>query len=605
MSNAMILRGPDEGGVFIDGNVGLAHRRLSIIDLSTGSQPMYSADGQCVIVFNGEIYNFKEIKAELQKEGVAFATTSDTEVLLNGYLHWGIDKLLSGIDGMFAFAIYDKRVGKAFLARDRYGEKPLYYIQEEGSFKFASELKALSEDLKGRGIDTMGLNMFLSLTYIPAPYTIYKGVKKMRPGTYLVISQDAKVESHVYYDIAEETQAPDESISYEEAVKRVRETVMDSVRQRMISDVPMGAFLSGGIDSSVVCCAMNALSQEPINTFSIGFEEKEYDESDRALTVARHIQSRHTQYTLHYNDVLEALDDIILYYDEPFGDSSAIPSYVVAKKAKEKVKMVLTGDAADEIFGGYEKYLIHYYSQRYGALPGFVRNAVKWGVCHCPYNPHTAGIIRKASKVINNFECSPFDSWFNLLCLGMPDVQRKDLLQEHLYEDFRPFYRQRYDRLQALTPFQREQVCDIQGVLEGDMFPKVDRACMHVSLENRTPFIDKRIVKLALSLPDSYKINGRIKKRILRDAFADILPPEILHLTKSGFGVPVDYWLKHELKEDMERLIAEDFIREQGIFEYDTVKQLYEDHLSGKVSHKGVLWNIYVFQKWYTQKYVK
>jgi asparagine synthase (glutamine-hydrolysing) len=603
MADAMVLRGPDEWGEYVDGHIGLAHRRLSIIDLTTGSQPMFSPDKQCVIVFNGEIYNFQEIRAQMEKEGVAFVTTSDTEVLLNGYLHYGIDKLLSLVDGMFAFAIYDRRLQKVFLARDRFGEKPLYYIAKEDSFQFASELKAFHPSSKTFEIDPVGLNLYMSLLYIPAPYTIYQGIRKLEQGTYLEITPDCHVTQHVYYDLIAETKRPDPTMSYEDAKQRLRELMFDSVKHRMVADVPMGAFLSGGLDSSVICCVMSQLSKEPINTFSIGYREKEYDETDRALAVSRHIHSNHTQFTLKFEDVLPILDDTLVYYDEPFSDPSEVPTYVVAKLAREKVKVVLTGDTADELFGGYPKYHNWQMLKDFRAVPSAVRSLIGLGVKCLPKTSKTATLKRNAQRMVEYARMSESDAYFSSMCRGGSDSYRTRLIRPTYYRELRPLFRDRYARFDQMSTFQKESVWDVLTLLEGQMIPKVDRACMHVSLENRIPFLDRRLVEFAMSLPDHFKIQGKEMKRILWDAFEDILPTEILKLPKKGFGVPIDHWLKNELRADFERLTSREYLDAQGIFNYDVVHQMFEDHLRGLCNNMLYLWNIYVFQKWYSKVY--
>jgi asparagine synthase (glutamine-hydrolysing) len=420
-----------------------------------------------------------------------------------------------------------------------------------------------------------------------------------------VISEDCKVEPHRYYDIYAETSCPDETISYEEAKKRVRELVYDSVKLRMISDVPMGTFLSGGLDSSIVSCVMSQLSKAPINTFSIGYEEKEYDESDRALAVSKHIKSNHTQFTLHYNDVLDSIDDIISYYDEPFSDQSAIPTYMVAKLASQKVKVVLTGDTADEIWGGYGKYNKFKMVCKCAEYPAFARNLLDWGLNLCPKIPQTASKIRSARKMLAYAKLSESDAYYSLNCGGSPDSYRAQMLKGEYYRDVRPVLGERYCTFNHFSNFQKQSVWDIVTQLEGQMLQKVDRACMHVSLENRTPFLDKRLVKLALSLPDSYKMDGYDMKKILWDTFSDILPVEILRLPKKGFGVPVANWLKNELRSDFEKLTSKEFLEEQGIFDYEYVHRLFTDHLTELVSNGQALWNIYVFQKWYNRWVLK
>ena len=599
MSDRMILRGPDESGVFIDKNIGLAHRRLSIIDIETGNQPMTIDNGNIVIVFNGEIYNFQEIREELKTHGCFFTTKSDTEVVVQAYKQYGLKKCLELLEGMYAFAIYDKNIGKVYIVRDRLGEKPLLYYKDKEYFYFASELKAFDPSLKKFTIDKMALNLFMSILYIPAPYTIYNEVHKLMPGHYIEFSKEGNLEIKPYYDVTKEKIiASDES--YESAKKKLRQMVESAVKSRMVSDVPMGAFLSGGIDSSIVSAVMSKLSDTPINTFSIGFEQKEYDETERAQILAKHIGSNHTQFMLHYDDVLSILDEIITYYDEPYGGSSAIPAYYVAKLAAQKVKVVLTGDCADELFGGYDKYLADYYTRKYKKIPAFFRMSFEWIIKHIPANSSTNIFLRKAKKVINGSKHTGFELYYDFLCTGFNDEERYELIKNTEYVSIMESYKELYDRIDpSFTYLQKQQLMDIGRVLEGQMFVKVDKACMHCSLENRAPFIDSRIMKYALAMKDEFKIKGKDKKHILKEAFRDLLPDETLGFSKRGFGLPVDHWLKNELKEEMLRMCSKDFLEKQGLFNYEYIKSLIDEHLSGRENHKNKLWNLFVFQKWY------
>ena len=606
MSNNMILRGPDAKGIYINEKVGLAHQRLSIIDLATGSQPMEIDNGNIIISYNGEVYNYKEIKSKLEEEGVEFYTTSDTEVVAQAYRKYGLIKCLELIDGMFAFAIYDKNKHIVYIVRDRYGEKPLYYLRNKDSILWASELKAFEPEKQGFTIDKTALNMFMSFSYIPAPYSIYKEIRKVLPGHYLEISENGETAEHQYYKVYDEIQEEATKPKEAEAVAHVRELITDSIKKRMVSDVPMGAFLSGGIDSSIVCCVMAELSEKPINTFSIGFKEKAYDESERAEIIVKKIKSNHTKYVLDYKDVIDILDDIILYYDEPFGDSSAIPSYYVAKLAAKKVKVVLTGDCADELFGGYEKYLAEYYVKKYKKVPQILRLPFEFLVKWCPETSATSNYLRMIKKVIRNSNESGFDLYYNMMCMGFSENARRALFKEDSYVDIKGIYQKRYEKIPTNLSFlQKEQVMDIEGVLEGDMFPKMDRACMHNSIENRAPFLDRRIVRTALNLSDNLKINGKNKKYILKEAFKHLLPPQTIKFRKSGFGVPVDFWLRNELRGEMERFLAKDFIEKQGLFNYNYITKIFEEHSKGKNNHKGELWNFFVFQKWYTKIYMQ
>lgn len=599
MIDRMAQRGPDGVGLFVDDYVGLAHRRLSIIDVSSGAQPITIDDGYITIVYNGEVYNFHEIKTALEQQGATFKTNSDTEVIAVAYQNYGIEKCLSLLQGMFAFAVYDKRKGTVIIARDSYGVKPLYYRMDNDTFLFASELKAFAPSLKDYRICRKALNMFLTLSYIPSPYTIYEGIHKLMPGHYMVIDADGTINIEQYFKVIDLVEARDNN-DYESCKKELRELVFNSVKKRLVSDVPVGAFLSGGIDSSIVTCVMSKLQKEPVKTFSIGYEEQDYDESDRAELVAQHIGAEHHKYILRYDDVLKAIDDIILYYDEPYGDSSAIPSYYVAKQASQEVKVVLTGDCADELFGGYEKYLVEYYVNKYKKIPGFLRALFESCVELIPINRYTNHLLRKIGKVVRSSKMTGFDLYYSMLCIGFADDMRKRLLKPEHYEDIKRDYQEEFDCLDSkLTFLQKEQMMDLGKMLEGQMFPKVDRACMHCSLENRAPFIDKEIVRIALNIPDSFKINGKNKKRVLKDAFKGVLPKQTLGFPKKGFDVPVDYWFRNELKEELCQLLSKGFIESQGIFDYVFVNGLLQDHLSRKKNHKELLWNLFVFQKWY------
>lgn len=599
MCQRMVLRGPDHQEVWgTQHGVTLGHCRLAILDLNTGNQPMTSGDKKVVIVFNGEIYNFLDIRQELEeKNHYHFATTSDTEVIIGGYQTWGIDGILSRLEGMFAFALFDIEKDEIFIARDKFGEKPLYYYTKGGELYFASELKAFDADLNKFTLDIEAANFYFALGYIPAPYCIYKEIRKLEPGHYMHINTSRDVTTHLYYALKDHISRNTDS--FDAACQRIRDLVNDSVRQRMIADVPMGAFLSGGVDSSIICCTMPKYSNEQFDTFSIGFDESEYDESNRAKIVADKINSKHHLHILKFEDVVDSIDDIIGYYDEPFGDSSAIPSYYVAMLAHKDVKAVLTGDSADEIFAGYEKYLGRYYADKYKHTPKVFQKLVGFAAEHTPITQKTSPWLRKANKLINTAKESDFDIYYNLMCLGFPDYRRKELLKGDSFHDVRDKVKAVYDECPNQEPLDKEQYCDVRIVLEGCMFPKVDRACMHNSLENRTPFLDSRIVEYALSIKPEYRLNGKNKKVILKEAFKEFLPEKTTHFSKRGFGAPTDYWFKNDLREEMVKLINRDFIEDQGIFNYEYLQTLFDDHLSGKENNKAQLWNIYVFQKWY------
>jgi len=604
MCSRLMLRGPDDGGTYCHRHIALGHRRLSIIDLQTGDQPMHSDDGSVVVVFNGEIYNFVQLRQELLAKGMRFRTSSDTEVLINGYLAYGIDEILHRMEGMFAFALYDNKNEKLFLARDKFGEKPLYYSENSDAFWFASELKAFPPEVLGSAIDPVGLNYFFTLTYIPAPYTIYKNVKKLEAGHYLVFENGCLSKPIPYFDLAVFAGNLPPINDFEEAKKLVHDLVSRSVTDRMISEVPLGAFLSGGIDSSIVVALMAKTGKSPINTFTIGFREKSYDESQRAALIAAKAGSNHVVQYLDYKDVVDCVDEIILHYDEPFGDSSAIPSFFVAKLAAEQVKVVLTGDCADELFGGYEKYLAGYYAAKFNRLPGPLKNIAKKIIYNLPHNRLTNVLLRKAKKVINNADLNNFDLHYSLMALGFCDDERRNLLKPQWQYDIKPEIEKVYNAAPGLHPLEISQFTDMKLVLEGDMFVKTDRVCMKNSLESRAPFIDTRIVETVFRIPAEFKIKGKNKKYILKEAFRDLLPNQTLGFRKKGFGVPIDYWLKNELRPELERLLSKDLIEKQGLFSYPFIERLLVEHQTGRENHKSKLWNLYVFQKWYQKRFM-
>lgn len=604
MCDRIVVRGPDAEGFFVEDSIGLGHRRLSVIDLATGSQPMFDTSGQIVIVFNGEIYNFQSLRDELIQLGYSFQTTSDTEVLINGYKQYGIKGLLDRIEGMFAFALYDRNTGKVFVARDKFGEKPLYYYDDSQQIVFASELKAFDEQIQ-KQIDPIGLNLFFTLTYIPAPYTIYKDVRKLPAGSYMEIGKKGSFEIHAYYDVLQKISTKERYQDFSKAQEDLKHLLYTSVKERMIADVPIGAFLSGGIDSSIIASVMAQISDKPINTFSIGFKEKEYDESDRAQLVADKIKSNHTVHYLDYNDVVSFVDDIILYYDEPFGDSSAIPSYYVAKLARQKVTVVLTGDCADELFGGYEKYLAQWYVSKLKKLPASMKWFMRTFISLVPHTRLTNSFLRKAKKVVNNIDCSDFDLHYSLMSLGFNDAERKNLLLSSNFAEVKSEVEKVYNKYTAGESLEKGFYTDLKVVLEGDMLVKVDRVCMKNSLEARVPFLDSKIVEAAYTMPVDYKIKGKEKKYILKETFKDLLPEETVNFSKKGFGVPVDYWFKNELRDELGKLLDKELIIRQNIFNYDVIKKLWDEHMSGKENHKGKLWNLYVFQKWYLSKIEK
>jgi asparagine synthase (glutamine-hydrolysing) len=607
MTDRLSSRGPDDQGFFMDSNVNLGHRRLSIIDLSSGHQPMFSEDESVVIVFNGEIYNYRSLRDELIRSGHSFRTESDTEVIIKGYEVYGIRGIIERLEGMFAFALFDRKSKTVFIVRDRFGEKPLYYLHNENGFYFASELKALIPFLQDSVIDKEALNLYLTLTYIPAPFTIYKNIKKLPAGSFLKIEPgDVSINIEEYYSLKTVIQLGKGYDSYEAAKKDLRDLMFHSVNERMISDVPLGAFLSGGIDSSIVSAIMSRQSCHPINTFSIGFKEKSYDESERAALVAKHINSNHTLHIIDHNDLLKIADDVVDYFDEPFGDSSSLPSFMVAKKAREKVTVVLTGDCADELFGGYEKYLGHYYAKKYKALPSVIRSLLKLIISSIPHSSKTNHFLRKVKKILTNADLNPFDLHYNLMSLGFNDNERGAILRQPFHTEIKPFIKKLYDSIPAGKDLMDKGFyTDVMTVLEGDMLAKVDRMCMANSLEARVPFLDSKIVTASFRMPVNYKIQGTSKKKILKDTFKYLLPKEVFKFSKKGFGVPIALWFRNELKNEIEQALERSRLEEQEIFDANEVQKMLTEHITGKENHASKLWCLYVFQKWYHKNILK
>lgn len=602
-TDTLNLRGPDSGGYYFKSPLGLGHRRLSIIDLSTGNQPMFSEDKNLILVFNGEIYNFLALKKELQSLSYTFNTSSDTEVILKAYQEWGLKGCLNRLEGMFAFSLWDENIKKLFVVRDRFGEKPLYYTKNEQGFFFASELKALYEHYSKDKLSKMGLNLFFSLSYIPAPYTIYEDVLKLEPGNYLEITQNGDFVIKQFYNlkrIVQENQN-NQILDYEVAKKQLRDLLFTSVEERMISDVPLGSFLSGGIDSSIVSAIMAKISPEPIKTFSIGFKEKEYDESERAALVANHIGSEHTLHILGHEDLLAVVDETLAYFDEPFGDSSAIPSMMVAKKAREKVTVVLTGDCADELFGGYDKYLGKHYAEKYASYPSFVRTIFEKGVQWIPHNNYTNHTLRKVKKVIKAASLTPENRYLSLSSLGFQKTEKNDLLNDTFQEDVSIEILKQFNSLGISDELTQTFYSDIHLVLEGDMLAKVDRACMINSLEARVPFLDSKIVDFSFKLPHEFKIQGTNKKRILKETFSDLLPEETMNFSKKGFGIPIRLWFQNELKTELLDLLNKELLQLQNIFNLEYIQKLIDEHMSNQENHASKLWQLYVFQKWYNK----
>ena len=596
MNEQIIHRGPDDEGLFADELCSLGMRRLSIIDIAGGNQPIWNPDHTKVIVYNGEIYNFKILRDELIKAGYSFRTNSDTEVILLGYEEYGV-RFLNKLEGMFAFAIYDLNEKKWILARDRTGEKPLYYHIDSEKAIFASELKSITATgLVKKEIDTTALSQYFQLTYIPAPLTIFSGVKKLLPGNYMEITDDGKVTIKQYWSLVSEI---DPSIGYETYKQKLRESLISSVEKRMISDVPIGAFLSGGFDSSIVVGIMSLLSPGKINTFTVSFDDKIYDESKLADLVAKKNKTNHTVLNITEEEILENIPALLNNIDEPFADSSLIAVNAISKKARDYVKVVLTGDGGDELFAGYNKYLLPYYGNKYKKIPRLLRR----GVIEKSLNllPSKSYRVMGIRKVINACGLDEVEQIRYMMSLGFKPDELKNLIPG-INTETMGFISEQYSLLKDADAQTRTQYVDVKSVLEGDMLPKVDRASMFASLETRVPMLDSKVIELAFNTPTEYKIKGKNRKIILKDTFRDLLPDELFHAPKHGFGVPVSDWLENSLKDQLFEYADEEFLLNQGLFQPEFIKQVIDEHMAHKIDRFSTLWSFYVFQNWYKRE---
>ena len=559
------------------------------------NKSVFNEKKSIAIIFDGEIFNSKTLKGELNIN----ENKTDVELVIHAYEQWGIEVLLNKLDGAYAFSINDIAKETIYIVRDKFGIKPLYYFQDKTGLYAASTLKLLTKHSFPKIISKEGLNLFFSLTYIPAPYTIYDNVFKLPAGNYITIHND-HADIKAYYRL--EDHITPSTLTFEEAKERLNQMLCDSVKNLLKDDVTTGAFLSGGMDSSLVVGLMSQFStKKPVQTFSIGYKENEFDESSQAQLVSNAFNTKHTVHFLEYADVKEELDDIIDYFNEPFGDMSAIPTYYVAKLAKEKVNAVLGGDGPDEIFGGYNKYLSEYYSEKYLLIPKPVRYLFEKTIGLLPDKLERISLIRKIKKLIINATLSKFEFIYQSMCMGCSDKERLQLMKPEFYADIKPFFEKTYNRFKSNDEINKAMLCDISIYLEGDGFPKVERMWALSSLTAHSPFLSADMINFAISLPSSYKINGKKRKYIIQETFKDLLPAKVRSYKKHGFRAPLTHWLKKELKQDLLNLLNKEKLTKQGILNADIVSSLVEEHLKGNVDNGQLLWNLLVFEKWYAK----
>jgi asparagine synthase (glutamine-hydrolysing) len=601
MNKRIIHRGPDDEGFYIEKlktySLAMSMRRLSIIDINGGFQPIYSPDKSKVIVFNGEIYNYQILRAELINQGCKFNTNSDTEVILKLYEKEGV-KSFGKLDGMFAFSIHDKTLGKVYIARDFFGEKPLYYSQTKDGFIWSSELKSIIGALTTRPkLNITALSLYFQLTYIPAPYTIYDDICKLEANHFITI--DCNKNSFSILEIHKQL-AKFSVQSKKEAIKVTHELVQESVSSRSISDVSIGTFLSGGVDSSIVSLCLAQQKHSKIETFSIGFEKKSFDESDKSRLVSKLINSNHHEFIISEKDLSKSIDEIILNFDEPFADSSALATYLVSNKTKDYVKVALTGDGGDEVFGGYNKYYIGKLNQKYTSLiPQKTHESLLYLANKLLVsNQDSRGLSFKLNRLFNSINYAD-DYYYNIISLGFLESELKNLFQPNAFITASLNYYKDISLKSQVNSIHGFRAIDKLISLEGDLLVKVDRTSMLASIECRAPFLNKVIWDFTNQLPDSYLISGWDKKHILKEAFKDYFPKDFLNKSKKGFGVPVGDWLRSELRSELFSYVDKAFIIKQNIFNYDVILKIVEDHMNSKIDNTFRVWTFYCFQKWY------
>jgi asparagine synthase (glutamine-hydrolysing) len=600
MCDSMIHRGPDDDGQAVANSVGLGMRRLSIIDLSTGHQPLSNEDGTVMIVFNGEIYNYREIRRNLELLGHRFRTTSDTESIVHGYEAWGRG-VCEHLNGMFAFALWDQRRRKLFLARDRLGIKPLYYYQDHEKFIFGSEIKAILQHPNlQKTIDPMALSNYLTFEYIPSPRSVFNEIRKLEPGHRLTW-EAGRIQIEPYW-LLEPKENPLEEIN---ARERLAQLFEDSVRLRLVSDVPLGAFLSGGIDSSILVSQMAKLMNIPVKTFSIGFEESSYNELRYARSVAQMYHTDHHEFTLKEADALALTDKLVTFLDEPFGDFSIFPTYLVSKMARGHVTVCLSGDGGDELFAGYDAYRAHVFDRKfYHCFPKAVKQHIFNNLAKVlSPTEKKKGAINSYKRFIEGTRL-PKSLLHARWMIFLQEMERKQLLSKEIQRDIEtedPYdFIHRHARItNGLDDITRTGYVDVKTYLVDNILVKVDRMSMATSLEARVPYLDHRIVEFAFSLPPQYKMRGFHTKILLKKTFWDRLPSEVQNRDKQGFSIPIKNWICNELKPKMLELLDVRRLDQQGFFQSGYITQMVDEHINGIENHSHKLWALMVFQQWF------
>ncbi len=600
MCERIVHRGPNSEGIWMDENVALGMRRLSVIDLQTGDQPVYSEDKSIVVMMNGELYNYREVKADLAKRGHKFATQTDTEIVPHLYQEYG-DDFVDHINGMYAITLWDTRKKRLIIARDRYGEKPLYYGIFDHKLIYSSEPKALlTHPSVNAELDTESLRQYLSFDYVPAPRSIYKGISKL-PAAHIMAVENGKINIRRYWNLSFNKNGHTPSL--EKAASELRDLLSDAVRMRLVADVPLGILLSGGIDSSTVAAFAIQHATETVKTFSIGFTEDSFDESRYAREVAAHLGTDHYEEMLSAEKAGDLISEIGAWLDEPLSDGSLIPTYLLARFVRKHVTVALGGDGGDEIFAGYPMYFGHKVASAYATIPQFLRSGlIEPFIRRLPVSTKNMSFDYKAKRFVKSAKYDAIQrhhSWFGSFSI---EEQRPLLTENVLTQTNGDIYagpRNLLDICDAQHEIERMQYLDMNFYMAEDILTKVDRASMAVSLETRAPFLDPRIGEFAASLPLEYKLRGNKGKYILKKSVQGLIPNSILNRSKKGFGIPIAEWLKGRLNPLMHEMLAPQRLREQGLFESDYVQTLIGEHEKGIASHHKQLWTLLVFQLWF------
>lgn len=605
VSARMMHRGPDEAGCRRQGRALLAHRRLRIIDLTSGQQPLTNEDSTIWVTFNGEIYNFATLREVLETKGHRFTTHSDTEVIVHAYEEYG-SECVQHFRGMFAFAVWDEPRQRLFLARDRVGKKPLFYASVAGQFLFASELQALvAHPAVSREVDAAAVDAYLTYGYIPAPGTIYRNVLKLPPACHLTVTPETLANPRIerYWQLM---YLPKQTVSEAEAAEGLLEVLTEAVRLRMIADVPLGALLSGGVDSSLVVALMSRLSSTPVKTFSVGFEEQEFNEQPYARKVAEHCGTQHHELVVRAN-AAEILPRLVRHYGEPFADSSALPTYLVAQLTRQHVTVALNGDGGDECFAGYERYLGQCLAERYQRIPGLMRRGLIEPLARLvPERLPRRHRLRMLKRFVDDASRSPGDRYVRWVSYFRPETKHELYDSEFMASLNTPgdrWLRQRAEELEraGLDCLDTVLALDVDSYLPYDLLVKVDITTMAHSLEARSPFLDHKVMEYSARLPRHFKIRRTTLKYLLKKVAERLLPAEVLHRRKMGFGIPVSAWLRGDLRDLVQDTLLSPTFAGRGYFRPEAVRSLVDEHLSGRRDHGQPLWALLFLELWHRE----